>query len=480
MKILLLNVPDAHVGKTTDDWDLEASNIGIFPPIGLMYLAGAIRRQGRHDVKILDCILNKLTPDGIAQEAKAYQPDIVGMTVYTPTLFDALQVSASLREALPNVRIVWGGPHTVLFPEESMTHQTVDYLVRGEAEETFPAFCDALEGNTLFQQITGIFYRENGEVRQTGEPGYVKNINEVAFPAVELVDYRRYFSAIGTGQAVGTICSSRGCPFHCTFCAKLYSAYRSRTVENILEEMGLYYERGIREFFFFDDLFNASPRRVKEISNGILDKGWQVEWSFRGRVDAVDEEMLRVAKRAGCRQILFGVEAATDEGFAAIKKKISMEQVNKAIRLCREIGILSSTNWIIGFPHHKTREDILKLIRTAVRLDSDFAQFNICIAYHGTEIFQDGVQLGLFDPEIWRKYALNPEPNFAEPIWEEHLSRAELSTLLQRCYRRFYLRPLPILRKIMRLRNYREFKLYFNGALTVLGITGYRRDKRHD
>jgi len=477
MKILLMNVPDEHVGKTTDDWDLEASDIGVFPPMGILYLAGALQAGGRHEVMLIDCILDKLEPSQIAEKAAAFKPDLIGMTVYTPTLFDAVLVSKKLRQTLPEAKIVWGGPHTMLFPDESMTLDMADYLVLGEAEETFPAFCDALEDGASLDGIPGLIYRKDGEIVRTGEPGYVEDIDAIPFPAFELLDYKRYFSAIGTGQPVGSICSSRGCPFHCTFCCKPYSTYRSRSVENILAEMQVYYDRGVREFFFFDDLFNASAKRVMRIAQGILDKGWKIDWAFRGRVDAVTEEMLRLAKKSGCRQALYGVEDATDEGLRAVNKKITVEQVRQAIRLSRKAGLLTSTNWIIGFPHHKTREDVLNLIETACSIDSDFAQFNICIAYHGTAIFAEGVGKGLFDPDIWRKHAADPIPNFVEPIWEEHLSRKELSELLRLCYKRFYFRPIPILRKLLRIRHLKEFLLFARGALTLLGIKGYHRNK---
>lgn len=476
MRVLLMNVPDAHVGKTTDDWDIEASDIGAFPPMGILYLAGAIRAAGHHDVRLLDCILDRLTPEAVAEEVKAYAPDVVGLTVYTPNLFDALIVSRKVRQALPDVKLVWGGPHTMLFPQESMAHLEVDYLVTGEAEETFPMFLDALESRSDFSSIPGVWYREDGDVKNTGSPGYVKNIDELPFPAIDLLDFKRYYSAIGTGLPVGTICSSRGCPFHCTFCCKPYSTYRSRSVQNILAEMETYYARGIREFFFFDDLFNASAKRVKDIAQIILQKNWtDVVWSFRGRVDAIDEDMLKLAKKAGCRQILFGVEDASDEGLKAIKKKITVDQVRRAMQLCRKFGILTSTNWIIGFPHHRTRQDILNLIDNAVSIDSDFAQFNICIVYDGTEIFEEGVSKGLFDRDIWRKHAHDPIPNFIEPIWEEHLSRRELSELLKLCYRRFYFRPISILRKMMRIRSLSEMMLLARGAFTLLGIRGYKR-----
>ncbi|HML55389.1 MAG TPA: radical SAM protein [Solidesulfovibrio magneticus] len=479
MRVLLMNVSDIHVGKTSDDWDLEASDIGAFPPMGILYLAGAVRAAGRHEVSVLDCILDRLTPEEVVERVKAYNADVVGFTVYTPNLYDALVISRKVRQALPGVTLVWGGPHTMLFPAESMAHPEVDFLITGEAEETFPAFLDALESGADMGHIPGIWLREAGSVKNTGLPAYVQDIDALPFPAFDMLDFKRYYSAIGTGLPVGTICSSRGCPFHCTFCCKPYSTYRSRSVANILAEMESYYAHGIREFFFFDDLFNATPKRVKDIAQGILEKNWtDVVWSFRGRVDAVDEEMLSQAKKAGCRQILFGVEDASDAGLKAIKKKITMDQVRRAVRLCRKFGILSSTNWIIGFPHHKTRQDVLDLINNAVAIDSDFAQFNICIVYHGTEIFAEGTAKGLFDKDIWRKHALAPAPEFIEPLWEEHLSRRELSELLKQCYRRFYFRPIFILRKVLRVRRLSELMLFARGALTLLGIKGKKRKKQ--
>jgi len=472
MKILLMNVPDVNIAKTSSAWELSPSDIGSFPPIGIMYLAGAVRSRGRHGVTLLDTIQKRMSHDEVVRFCKDQNPDLIGMTVYTPNLYDALTLTRRLRREMPGVTLVWGGPHTSLFPDESMHHDCVDYLVQGEAEETFPLFLDALEDKTPLDAIQGLFYRKDGGVVSTGRPGYVKDIDSLPFPAFDLLDYKGYFSAIGTGQPVGTICSSRGCPFSCTFCCRPYSTYRARSVENIMAEMQAYHDLGIREFFFFDDLFNSTSKRVKAVAQAILDKGWEIDWAFRGRVDAVDEDMLSLAKRSGCRQALFGVETATDEGLRDINKKISIKQVRRAMEMCRKAGIITSTNWIIGFPHHRTRQDILHLIDTAVSIDSDFAQFNILIVYHGTKIFQEGAELGLIDPEVWRNQALDPVPNFVEPIWEQHMSRDELSRLLRRCYLRFYFRPMPILRKLMEIRRPGQFKLYALGALKLLGLGG--------
>ncbi len=474
MKVFLTNVPDTHVGQATSGWDLSPEDIGFFPPVGLMYLAAALRQHGGHEIMLVDRAPQQLSGDDIVNLARDFQPGLVGLTTYTPTFYDALELTKKLRAALPKAVIVWGGPHTTAFPQESMTHPEVDYLVQGEAEEIFPRMVDALERGEPLDDMEGLVFRRDGRLVFTGKPGYIQDIDALPFPALDLLDWRRYFNAIGTGQVVATICSSRGCPFHCTYCNRPYSTYRARSIENIIAEMQVYHEMGIREFFFFDDLFNITPKRVKELSQAVLDKGWRIDWTFRGRVDAVDEDMMALAKRSGCRQILFGVEDGTDEGLKLIKKKITIAQVKRAMRLARRNGIITSTNWLIGLPHHRTSQDVLNLLRTAIEVDSDYAQFNILRAYHGTEIFEDGVAKGLFGADVWRNYVLDPTPSFEEPIWEEHLSRDELSKLLQTCYRRFYYRPLPILRKVASLRRWRQFVIYFKGALKLLGFAERR------
>ena len=471
MKILLLTVPNTHVAKATDHGNLEASDAGVFPPVGLMYVAGSLLKKGCHEVRILDPMVNHDTYEEIERTAAAYEPDLIGLTVYTPNLYDTVALCHRIRKACPKSKIVWGGPHTSLFPLESMKHTFVDYLILGEAEEIFPAFCDAVERRQSLDGIPGIVYRSaTNEIRQTGDAGYVRDVDAIAFPAFELVEYKKYFSAVGSGQPMAVICSSRGCPFSCTFCCKPYATYRARSVDNILSEMALYYERGMREFFFFDDLFNINVKRVAAIARGILDKKWKIVWSFRGRVDAVDASTLSLAKQSGCRQIFFGIEAATSEGLMLIKKQITLEKAREAVLLARRAGILTSTNWIIGFPHDRCRDDIDKVINTAIQVDSDYAQFNICIAYQGTEIFKQGTKIGLWDADVWRRHALDPAPDFSEPIWEQYFTRQQLGQFLKNCYQRFYFRPKFLWRKAFQINSLSALALHVKGALALLGL----------
>lgn len=470
-----MNAPDSHIAKTTSDWDIEATDVGVIPPIGLAYIAASILKHGKHDVRIVDNILERNTDDDIAAIVKEFNPDVVGIGTYTPALYDALELTELIKRLNSRIVTVWGGPHTMVFPNETMTHGVIDYLLLGEVEETFPRFCDALENGESFEAITGIVFRKDGEIIQTGPPAIIKDINSSPFPAFRLLQYKKYFNAVGTGKPIAVICSSRGCPYNCTFCCKPYSTYRSRSAENILAEIQSYVDAGIDELLFYDDLFNVNTKRVIEISNAIIQKNWKIRWAFRGRVDSITDEMLTIAKKAGCWQVFFGVEAGTDEGLSAINKRIRIQQVIDAVHLCRKHKIITSTNWIIGFPHDKNESDIDALIRTAIKVDSDLAQINICIIYHGTKIFEEAVTAGIIDKNIWADYVKRPVPDFIEPIWDMYMSRDELSGMMKDFYRRFYFRPKTILRRAASIRSIKELLLNIKGALVLLGVGGYKR-----
>lgn len=478
MKVLLINAPSKYAAVTTSDWDTTAEDIGAFPPIGLSYIAGYLVKYTNHDIKILDTLAERLYYDEIEKRIIEYKPDIVGMTAFTPSFYDVLMVARLVKKNFPNCYVCIGGTqHVKMYLKETLHHPEIDFVVRGEGEIIFANLLNAIQHRTPLSDVEGISFKKDGSIANVGAEGYIKDINELPSPAFDLLPFERYKSAIGTGNTVGTIATSRGCPYACTYCDRPYRTYRSYTNEKILSEMEYFYNRGIKEFVFFDDMFNLKPKRVIEISDAIIERFPDIVWSFRGRADQVTEEMLKKAKKAGCRQIMFGIEAAKDEDLKAIKKKITTKQFIDSISLCKKLGIETSTNWIIGLPTHRRRQDVLDLLNFAIKSGCDYAQFNILIPYAGTEIFEEGVKRKILPSDFWKNYLFNPTPNAYIPIWDEHLSRKELSELLKICYKRFYLRPSNVIKNVLRVRSLSQFKTKFKGMLTVMGFGGFKREK---
>lgn len=471
MKVLLINPPNYHVATSSSKWNMEVDNIGLYPPTGLMYIAAYMRENTDYEIRILDTLVDRLEYKEIEEYVRGYAPNLVGITSFTLTFYDVMETVKAVRRACPETHICVGGPHTFLWNEETARKPEVDSVVVGEGEITFTRLATALDSGLDLKSVRGLVLKDHGEIVRTPEGEHVKNLDELPFPAFDLVPYERYYSLWAKEKAIGVVFSSRGCPYRCTYCDKVNYKYRRRSINNVLDEIQLYYDRGVREVVFFDDLFNIIPQRVVEASNGILDRGLKIHWTFRGRVDHVTEEMVVTAKRAGCTLISLGVEDSTDEGLELINKKVTTEQVLKAVRTAKKNGIETSTNWIIGLPRHKSRRDVLQLLDFAKRVDATYAEFTILVPYYGTELFQQGIERGVLKEGLWEEFVRDPKPDFLLPMWEEHLTRDELSKLYHQCYKGYYYRPEYILKSLLRLRGFRELYKKAFGALKLLGIT---------
>ncbi|MDR3641672.1 MAG: radical SAM protein [Humidesulfovibrio sp.] len=454
--IVLINPPRRHVVELDLPGFVDLGEISSFPPIGLMYLAQALRQESPlNHVTILDCVADGLDAEQTAQKVKELAPDLVGITSFTFTFYDVLETAKCLKAAGVRAPLAIGGPHMYLFGPETMSHQIFDIGVVGDGEEVFAQACKALREGTPIPDLPGLLHRVDGKLTGSGV-AQLQGLDDVQIPAIDLIDPTKYYSTLGKSMAVGTICSSRGCPFRCTFCQVPHTPYRTRAVENVVDEMERYVAMGILDFFFFDDLFNITKQRVVDFSKEILRRGLKVSWMFRGRVDQIDEEMMRMAVKAGCHTVSVGVEDATDKGLKAIRKNITIAQAKQAVRDIRKSGARSSTNWILGFPHHSTQADMDQLLRTAIAVDADYAQFSILQCMPGSELYDQAVQEGGLDPDAWRNYVLSPVPLFSPPIWERHFSKEQLCAHYSHMYKRYYMRPRVFIRELLATASFAE------------------------
>ena len=456
-KTVLINPPRDNVVHLDLKGFIDLGDISSFPPIGLMYLAQALRQDSpKNEVVIIDCVAERMDFQETARCVRMERPDLVGLTSFSYTFYDVLETAKAIRTAGVEVPLVVGGAHMFIFPMETMQHGVFDYGVVGDGEEVLTALCASIREGRPAPEMTGLYSIRGGEVIGKGV-AQVKDLNAVQAPAIDLIDPFRYYSTIGKRNAVGAICTSRGCPFRCTFCQVPRTSYRMRSVENVVDEIEMYMNRGITDFFFFDDLFNISKKRVAEFSQEVLRRKLKIGWMFRGRVDQIDLEIMTLAVKAGCHTVSVGVEDYTDEGLKIIHKNITIDQAFSAARAIRKSGAQSSSNWIIGFPHHKTKDDLEDLYHVAVEMDTDFAQFSVLQCLPGTELWDQAVAEGDIDENYWRVYVQSPTPDFQPPIWEKHFQAAELFKAYSAMYRRYYTRPKFVIRQALATRSMTEF-----------------------
>lgn len=458
MKIILINPPTANVMRTNEGF-YSLSSVNATPPVNLMYPATTLKQRTNHIVKIMDADIEKKDYFMIEKEMRDERPDVVGVTLYTVCFYDGLETIKAVKRAVPHAKICVGGNLTKYFPKELLEfHPEIDFVMLGDAEYSFPELVNALENNISFMEVKGILYRnEQGQIIQTGPPNVIKNIDELPFPDLTLIQHMKYRLSTGTGEPAAVIIGSRGCPFQCGFCQSANTGYRMRSIQSMLDEVKYYLDHGITEVTFFDDTFNITPKRVIDFSNGLLDRGYKIKWSIRGRIELVNEEMFRVAKEAGLNLMSFGVEDATDEGLLYMKRGNTLKQVSEGVALAKKYDIPISANFIIGLPQHKTEDDIVRVIKLAKKLDPTYCQISIYIPHLGTRLYKEGIEKGILSPTFWLEHIKNPKKESYIEYWEEHLTQKQIRVLMKKAYLSFYFDPRYIIKTICQIRTVPEF-----------------------
>ena len=258
--------------------------------------------------------------------------------------------------------------------------------------------------------------------------------------------------------------TSRGCPFHCTFCASqsLWKNCRARSAKSIADEIEeLIKNFGIKEIYLFDDTFNLNLKRAEEICDEIINRRLKICLRVQARVLPMTEQLLKKMKKAGCWCIYYGIESGNEMVLKDIKKNISLEQARKTFRMTENAGIRTFGFFMIGLPKddRKTIEDTLNF---ALEINPDFVNFGILIVYPGTEIYE----LAIKEKSINR---IKPKEIFKPSRYtNKNLSDEELQKELSNIYKKFYIRPGYMIRRLLRIRTFNELKANITSGLPML------------
>ena len=371
MKILLINPPSSNLILT--NLPEEIAQEDPMPPLGLMYIAAYLEKYTNHEIKILDCLIEKINHEQLKEKIKQEKPNVVGITTLTFTLIDVLRTAKTVKEINQDTKVILGGPHVNIYPEETLNFPEIDFLVLGEGEKPVKDLLDNLNQTEKLREFKGIAFKNENKIINPGPRELIQNLDELPFPSRNLIPNKKYSSVLSENNPVTTLFSSRGCPFRCTFCnrAHLGKTFRARSAKNVVDEMEECKKIGIGEIFIYDDTFTINRQRVLDICSEIKKRNLKIYWDVRARVDTVDEEVLNQMKNTGCQRIHYGVEAGTEKILKVLNKGITLEQIEKTFKLTRKIGVQTLAYFMIGSPR-ETKKDIMETIKFAKKIKPDF------------------------------------------------------------------------------------------------------------
>lgn len=414
------------------------------PPLGLLYVAGALERAGWR-VAVVDAEAEGLSEPDFVDRVRGLRAPVVGLSGMTP-MREQIRRTASLVRPFTE-KIVLGGVHATRFREAALAElPMVDALVIGEGEEPAGALLSWWSTGGSGSPPPGVLVRGADFV----EAPAPKDLSALAWPARHLVPHDRYRYLFQTARGFTTFISSRGCPFRCTFCDKTVSGspWRARRADEVVDELvEIKHRYGLNYVCIFDDNFTLRRKRVVAICEEILRRDLQLDWKCEARVDGLDTELARLMARAGCRTIAFGVESGNQESLDRLRKDQTVERMHTAITACRAAGIETVAYVLVGIPG-ETPTTSLNTLRFAVDAELDFIQFSTLSPFPGTELYDQAVAEGWFRETA----VLNPADSEARratlvpPGWSED----DLARTLRQLYGGFYLRPRYLARQALR------------------------------
>lgn len=413
---------------------------------------GSLPYQKGYDVKIIDQRAELNWKEAIRRELTE-KTLAVGIPSLTGNkIKHGLECAKFVREEAPNVRIVWGGTHATLVPEQTLANPYVDALVLGEGDFVFYEILEALRTNHSLHGIQGVWYKtSSGEVVKNPRRPFIKNLDELPELSYELVDkYMEKYLNRPFGRGTDAI-TSRGCGGRCYFCYNLVfngGFWRGMSAEETLRRLTNVVHRYNLEFVcFLDDNLFMNLERLKKICQGIIDSGLNITWRTIGvRVDTLmkmDDSFLKLLWDSGCREIYVGGETGSPEMMSHIDKNLNVEDMPIINRKLAKFNFILKFTFICGYPH-EGEEQVQATVKLAEQLcrenPNTYTPFFLLAPYPGTKVFDEALSLGFHSPTSLEEWG-----NFNQDDWvikyPPWYSKAKARRLNSIAFTSFFLNP---------------------------------------
>lgn len=440
--------------------------------MGLMYIGAMLKKSG-HEPKIHDCFRDNRDLHLLKQVITEWKPDFIGISIIVTELEQTGRIMKMIREIMPDIPVIFGGPWPSANPEDSIKEFGADFVILGEGEMVFPQLIEAISNCRPTEYILGTASLVNSHVKiNPGRHLTEDELNVLPFPAWDLLDEKLYkknpsFAGVGSRPYM-SILTSRGCPFNCIYCHQtMGKIFRKRSAESVLAEMEeLYFKHGVKEFEIIDDCFNLDRERMSAILEGIRDRLGDVKLHFPNavRADMLEPEDMILFKQAGTVSAVFAIETSSPRLQKMIRKNLNLDKVIPIINSATKAGIYSTGYFMIGFPS-ESYEEASDTVEFAVRSSLHRAVFFNPTPFPGTELANMAAEIIKI-----RNYPSNLRNMnyFAHKLNISAMTDCDLQKIFRVAHRRFYMNP----KRLWRIALYhpRVFSLLWYTIVVLIKI----------
>lgn len=442
MKIILVSPPQ-HQGQNfiregrcmqaTSSWG------SLWMPLSLASIAAFLRETG-NQVKLIDCQASEMSRAELIDAIREFNPSLAVVNTGFPSIRGDLKTVIVIKEHTPNIKTIAIGMYPTLLKGETLKEcKSLDFAVIGEPEWVVSNLANAIENDSPLEAIQGLVFRDTEQIIKNSPQCFDENsIEELPFPARDLLNNDAY-RHVADDKKFTHINIARGCPHSCSFCAAHYyygRKFRKRSAGSIIAELKECVSKyGIKKFIFWSESFTLEREYGIQISDTIIENNLKITWYTRSRVDTLDIELLKKMKKAGCKGISIGIESPNNDILRTCKKHITVEQINNAIYMAKQVGVHVTGHFVFGLPGDDN-ESALESIRFARNSNLDFAQFYCAVPYPQTELWETATKNNWIESFDYSKYHL------ADSVMRnEKLSSKEIIRLRNRAFNTFYNRP---------------------------------------
>jgi len=357
------------------------------PLLGLGLLASILIKAG-FETLVLDLRLKGYGKDALVDAISDFKPNIVGFSASSFDYLNSVELCKTIKEIDPNIVTIIGGPHATMCPEKAIAPACVDYICIGEGDSTISEFVDAFPDKEKMKKVRGLGYKNETQPIFNPAPDHIKDLDSLPFVDMGLFPLDKY--RVGKRLTL-PLFTSRGCPYNCCYCCSYLihgRKYRARSAKSLVQEIEWNMERfKTRYFTIADDTFNFDKQRVIDFCSLLIEKKLDIEWDCpQGiRADKLTPEILKFMKKAGCKLLAMGIESVNPAVLKDIQKGETIEQIEAAIKMTNEAGIISKAFFLVGLPGDSV-EKVLDSIKFFKKHNIYIPRYSMIVAYPTTNL----------------------------------------------------------------------------------------------